>query len=48
MKTYGGSGDIAPRILNLSAKRKWGVSRKIPRHPLDRKLGGPQMRSGHV
>jgi hypothetical protein len=45
-----GSGGIAPRILDLGTR--WGEwsaprsSRFIPRYPLDRRLGGPQSRSG--
>jgi hypothetical protein len=55
MKTYGGSGDIAPRILDLGTRRRWVVSftprplypqRKSPRYPLDTRLGGPPSRSG--
>jgi hypothetical protein len=46
-----GSGGMAPRILNLSTKWRWVVSftprplycrGKSPRHPLDRRLDGPQ------
>jgi len=53
-KTYG-SGGIDPRILNLGTRWRWVVCftprpsyprRKIGRYPLDRKLGGPQSRSG--
>jgi hypothetical protein len=50
-----GSGGIAPRILNLGTRWRWVVS-STPRHlypkgkspwdPLDRRLGGPQSRSG--
>jgi hypothetical protein len=36
MKTYGGNGVIAPRILDLGTK--W-------RYLLERRLGGPQSRS---
>jgi hypothetical protein len=25
MKTYGGSGSLAPHILNLGTRRRWGV-----------------------
>jgi hypothetical protein len=55
MKTYWGSGGIAPRILDLGTKWRWVVSfmprplysqGKSPRYPLDRRLGGPQSRSG--
>jgi hypothetical protein len=54
MKTYWGGG-IAPRILDLDTRWKWVVSftpqplyrqGKSPRYPLDRRLGGPQSRSG--
>jgi len=50
-----GSGIIALRILNLGIKWKWVVSFmhrplyprvKSPRCPLDRRLVGPQSRSG--
>jgi hypothetical protein len=49
-----GGGSIAPRILDLDTRR-WVASlkprpfytrRKSPRHPLDRRLGGPHSRSG--
>jgi hypothetical protein len=50
MKTYGGSARIALRMFDLGARRMWVVSftpRPLyPRHPLDRRLGGPQSRSG--
>jgi hypothetical protein len=55
MKTYWGSGGVAPRILNLGARWRWVVSfmthtlyvrRNNPRYPLDRRLCGPQSRSG--
>jgi hypothetical protein len=55
MKTYYGSGGIASRILDLGTRWRWVVSftsrplypqGKSPRYPLDRKLGGPQSRSG--
>jgi hypothetical protein len=54
MKTYG-DGGIAPRILDLSSSWRWVVSftprplnprEKRPRYALDRRLGGPQSRSG--
>jgi hypothetical protein len=54
MKTYWGSGGIAPRILNFSTRWRRVVSftprplylrGKSPRHPLGRRLGGPQSRS---
>jgi hypothetical protein len=55
MNVYWGSGGIAPRILDLGTR--WRLSgqlydqaalpqRKIPWYPLDRRLGGPQSRSG--
>jgi hypothetical protein len=56
MVTYLGSGGIAPRILNLGIRWRRVVSfiprplypqGKISRYPLDRRLGGPQSRSGH-
>jgi len=55
MKTYWGSGYIAPSILNLGTRRRWVVSLtrrllypwgKNPQYPLDRKLGGYQSWSG--
>jgi hypothetical protein len=57
VKTYWGSGGIAPRILDLGTRWRWVVNftpqplypqGKIPppRYPLDRSLGGPQSRSG--
>jgi hypothetical protein len=55
MKTYWGSGGIAPRILDLGTRWRWVVSftpqplyprGKSPWYPLDRRLGGPQSRSG--
>jgi hypothetical protein len=55
MKTYWGSGDIAPLILVLGTRCRWVVSftpwplypqGKSPWYPLDRRLGGPQSRSG--
>jgi len=55
MKTYWGSRDIAPRILNLGAKWRLVVSftprplysrGKNTRYALDRTLGGPHSRSG--
>jgi hypothetical protein len=55
LKTYWGSGGIAPRILDLGIRWKWVVSftprplyprSKSPRHPLDLRLGGPPSRSG--
>jgi hypothetical protein len=56
MKTNAGSGGIALRILDLCKRWRWAVSftpqplyprGKSPRYPLDRRLGGPQSRSGH-
>jgi hypothetical protein len=56
MKAYWGNGGVASRSLNLGTRFRWVVgfmpqplySRgKIPRYPLDRRLGGPQSRSGH-
>jgi hypothetical protein len=56
MKVYGRFEVIAPGILNLSIKCIWLVSfspRPLyprgnwTRYPLDRRLGGPQSRSGH-
>jgi hypothetical protein len=50
-----GSGSIAPRVLGLGIRWRWVVSfttrplyhqGKIPWYPLDRRLGGPQSRSG--
>jgi hypothetical protein len=55
MKTYCGSGCIAPRILDLGTRWRRVVSftsrplypqRKSPWCPLDTRLGGPQSRSG--
>jgi hypothetical protein len=55
MKTYCGSGDIAPRILDLGTRWKRVVSftpRPLypqgnnPWYSLDRRLGGLQSRSG--
>jgi hypothetical protein len=55
MKTYWGSVGTAPRILNLGTRWRWVVDfmprplhprGKSPRYPLDRKVGGPQIRSG--
>jgi len=50
-----GSEGVAPRIPNLGTRWRSVVSLtprplysrgKSPRHPLDRKMGGPQSRSG--
>jgi hypothetical protein len=56
MKVNWGSGDTAPRILDLGTRWRWVVSftprllypqGKSPwQQPLDRRLGGPQSRSG--
>jgi len=54
MKTYRGTGRIPPYILSLGARCEWPASRpgrfttdgKNHRHPWDRRLGGPQSRSG--
>jgi hypothetical protein len=52
-KTNWGSGDIVPCILDLGTRWRWVVS-FTPRplypegkSPLDRRVGGPQSRSGH-
>jgi hypothetical protein len=55
MEAYWGSGNIAPRILELGIKWRWVVSfttqpfytpEKSRLYPSDRRLGGPQNRSG--
>jgi hypothetical protein len=55
MDAYWGSGGTSPRILDLGTKWKWMVSftpqpfypqGKSPCYPLDRRLGGLQIRSG--
>jgi hypothetical protein len=55
IKSYWRSGGIAPRLLNLSTRRRLVVSftprqlypqGKNPWYPLDRRLGGSQNRSG--
>jgi hypothetical protein len=47
MKGCSGSGCIAPRILDLGTSWMWVVSFMAdPWNPLDRRLGGPQSRSG--
>jgi hypothetical protein len=55
MKTWG-SGGIAPPFLTSALDGdEWSASRpgrftlrgNCPRYPLDRRLGGPQSRSGH-
>jgi hypothetical protein len=57
MKAYWGSGGITPRILDLGTRWRWVVSftpqliypqGKSPWYPLDRRLGGPQNRSGRA
>jgi hypothetical protein len=54
MKTYWGSGGLAPRILDLGTRWRRDVSfshrplypqGKNPLYPLERKLDGPQGRS---
>jgi hypothetical protein len=55
MEAYWRSGGIAPQILDLCTRWMWAVSftpgplypqGKSPRYPLNRRLGGPQSRSG--
>jgi hypothetical protein len=55
MKAYFGSWDIAPCVLHLGTRCRWVISftprplylqRKSPWYPLDRRLDGPQSRSG--
>jgi hypothetical protein len=46
MKTYWGTGGIAPRILDLGTRWR-GVVSFTSRYSLARRLGGPQSRSGH-
>jgi hypothetical protein len=55
MKMSWGSGGIAPRIFELGSRWRWVVSLtprplylqgKNPWYPFDRRLGGPQSRSG--
>jgi hypothetical protein len=55
MRTYWGSGGIAPCILDLGTRWRWEVSftpwplyphGKNPQYPFDRRLGGPQSKSG--
>jgi hypothetical protein len=57
MKTYWRSGGIASHSLRLGTRCRWVVSfttrplypqGKIPCYPLNRRLGGPQSRSGKV
>jgi hypothetical protein len=56
MKTYWGSGDIVPRILNLGNRWRSVVSytlqslypqRKSPWYPMNRRLSEPQSCSGN-
>jgi hypothetical protein len=56
MKAYG-SGCIDPHFLGLGTRWRWMVNftprplyprGKSPRYPLDRRLGGPQSRSGRL
>jgi hypothetical protein len=56
MEAYWRGGGIAPHILDLGTSWRWVVSftprplytqGKSPRYPQDRRLGGPQSRSGH-
>jgi hypothetical protein len=56
MKAYWESRGIAPRFLDLGTRWRWLVSfttrplclqGKRFWYPLDRRLGGPQSRSGH-
>jgi hypothetical protein len=56
METYWGIGDITSRILDLGTRWRRVVRfmprllyphEKSPWYPLDRRLGGPQSRSGH-
>jgi hypothetical protein len=51
-----GSGDISPHIFDLGTTWSWVGSftirppypqRKSPCYPLERRMGGPQSRSGH-
>jgi hypothetical protein len=47
MKAYWGSGGIALRILDLEVGGQLQATEgKSPWYPLDRRLGGPQSRSG--
>jgi len=55
MKTYWRNGSIIPRILYLGTRWRWMVSitprllypqGKSLQYPVDRRLGGPQSRSG--
>jgi hypothetical protein len=50
MKTYWGSGGVALRIINIGTRWRRVASFTLRSlylgYPLDRKLGGPQSRSG--
>jgi hypothetical protein len=55
MKAYRGSGGLAQRIFDLGTRWNWVVSftsrpfylqEESPRYPLNRRLSGPQSRSG--
>jgi hypothetical protein len=54
MKTYWGSGGIAPRILDVGIRWRWSASRpsrftpreRAPVVPMDKRLGGPQRGTG--
>jgi hypothetical protein len=49
LKAYWGIEGIAPHILDLDTRWRWVVSftpRERPWYPSDRKLGGPENRSG--
>jgi hypothetical protein len=51
MEAYWGIGGIAPRILDLGTRwsfmhRPFYPQGKGPWYPLDKRLGGPQSRSG--
>jgi len=50
MQTYWGSGSIVPRILNFGTRWSWVVSFTThplyPQYPMDKRMGGPQNRSG--
>jgi hypothetical protein len=57
MEAYSGNGNISPHILDLSSRWRWVVS-FVPRslylqvksrwYSFDRRLGGPQNRSGNL
>jgi hypothetical protein len=46
MKAYWKSGGIAPLIDYMEVSGQLHSQGKSPWHPLDRRLGGPQSRSG--